>query len=499
MLKLDAYLSQHKIELDDLFLEQKIYKWLVTIKPSFQIYKRYIVDPLPTNEKYTSLKNNYQQWFEKDKFLSVLRSEIKRYFSSFYQLTYSRAKLIENIQNMIDLHFKRLFQHALWVASEFPLRPSVNPFEKKVKGVEMRVYLKRDKQSVAEEIGEIGVSEVGHTCTNQRLSTEGLFNPLHKAVSKIAHSHAEYKWFQKFLDVLMQKLKQLHHQQSLGIHKEQQIEHDEHMFYHLDTYPRLEFVLSSSNCHDCRPLFPELRHLLNINGIHIPLLIFSSKPFNTAQISQSSLCLVNYQGLYIDTGLRIDMDYDNNCSRVGNQNHFQLDKIKAIEADLVFERALVRQYFMITDNPKKQLLAGLIHMVCKKEKSTLHDLYWLEAWINSLPLGFYSSFDKENEILKNYILEQVKCASKTTRRRKQESHQDESEVIKLSKDEKKLGIFCQPCGANLDEEKLTRLRQTWMKNMMDIDSLTFIIFYLIFMHLKIDLGLDTLKKTVFFK
>jgi thiol-disulfide isomerase/thioredoxin len=495
MINLKTFLKQQHTTIDDFDLEAKIKKWLASIKPSFDIYKRFIVDPLAKNPKYAALTNNYQQWFAEDKFTSVLQTEIERYFSSFYELTYSRDELVENIQTLVDLHFKRLFQHAKWVAAVVPLRPSINPFEKKVSGVEMRVYLKTNKDSAAQEIGEIAVSEVGHTCTHQRLSTSGMFNPFHQAVTKVAHTHAEYKWFQKSLVELMEKLKPFKY---LGLQKNQEVmlEHDAQMFYHLDDYPRLEFVLSSSNCHDCRPLFPKLRELLKTNDFDIPILIFASKPFNTAEISQSSLCLVNYQGHFIDTGVRIDMDYDNNCSRVGNQNQFKLDKIKAIEADLVFERALVRQCFMITDNPNKQLLASLIHMVCEKPNPNHHDLYWLESWIGFLPQTFYPDFAKENQMLKDYIHEQLKKEAKPSRKRKQENIEESCELIQLSKDSKKLGMYCQPCHVQLDVTALTQLRQTWMRQTADFDGLTFVILYLMFLHYKIDLGLDKLKNTL---
>jgi len=505
MIKLETYLANHHIDLTDSQLRFKIHKWLETIKPEINIYRQFIVQPMSLDARLHQLKTKYELWFSENELVKILHEEVNLYFSSIYQLTYVRKVLIDKIQSVVDFHLSRLAQHAIWVTSEFPLNPSVNPFLSDEGGVEMAVYLIKDKDSKALQIGQFGESDVGHESQVKRTKVAGIFSNLHQAVESKAYTHAEYKWFKAFLNELIAKLETLNHQKPLQKTPQEQAYHDKNVFHHLDSYPRLEFVLSSSNCCDCKTLFAALRRILMDKGIDIPMIIFANKPFNTIQINQSPLCLIDYQAKFIETGIFIAMGYNNHQSRHGNQAQFNLDKMKAIESELTLERQLIRQFFRVMDSPKKQLLGGLVHMVCDKNKLNLHDLYWLDQWIDKLPKDFFPRFTEESKEIKHYIHERLKpkpqktIKKKNTKKELYELNSNTGEVVSMVKNPARLGLFCLPCQTNDVQQMVDKFEHSWMVQSRNSDSLFFVIYFLMCTYLKVSMDIKALKENLGFK
>jgi hypothetical protein len=194
------------------------------------------------------------------------------------------------------------------------------------------------------------------------------------------HYHAEELLFVKNYENLINFLKQ----RKWGLEPLEQFMCDEFDFqwmHHLETYPRLEFNISTSPCEHCRHLFLNFRNHLNKLAIHIPVIINFTYPCLTKEINGSQIIIVPFKGDLISTDVYLATRYDNHQERQVPDLIRAQDAITTFDLDISAYDAM-EAMFEKPENVSK-ILEGLKNSVSIKTPAS--ELSWLKSFLDSIP------------------------------------------------------------------------------------------------------------------
>ena len=199
--------------------------------------------------------------------------------------------------------------------------------------------------------------------------------------------HGEESWMGQFGKALISELQ---NQLYLidNINQSQTKEFDRFWVLNFTHPSRLEFVLNTAPCSDCRALFKSLRAKLNEIGIYIPILIHALYPCQSGEESEvSPIQVLDFDGRLILTKIFTKTSY-NQLERAG-QSLF-------IHADLNTTEMFFSKSYGLLSACQKHILDGInldfifqpLADFIRTKKLTKADVGTIFGWLKSLPAGF---------------------------------------------------------------------------------------------------------------
>lgn len=191
--------------------------------------------------------------------------------------------------------------------------------------------------------------------------------------------HAELLWMSYQGEDFVKKIKTLGLSPLLT--ESDILDMDQNWMLHFVTYPRVEFVLSSSCCMVCQQYFKDLRHYFNQNKVYVPILIYSGMPTNNEEIHKSQLNLILFDGSFISTGIYIDTPYDSKIERKA-PDYFKFIDLERVEAceDSISD-ALAFAFVHNNSEYQKKLINSLEEIFLKNGFNNPSDLSWLRSFL----------------------------------------------------------------------------------------------------------------------
>lgn len=165
---------------------------------------------------------------------------------------------------------------------------------------------------------------------------------------------------------------------------------------HLQTFPRLEFYISSSPCQECRVLFRDLREKLNDMQLHIPIIVHYISPSLPSEVHGSQTLIVGFDGGFISTNLSLKTTYKHDVPRNSVDYIANVNKQDADELDKKAYRAVDA---IANDNKNAgKIIHGLSDLINVPTK--LSDLAWIFTFLNRFPTKVYNEYGDEINTLK---------------------------------------------------------------------------------------------------
>lgn len=262
-------------------------------------------------------------YFKKMEGFNALTKNFQRELSKFLKSSWQSCDLEEKI-TVLDQVLKNLYEQQvayLRMKSHVePISPLLKyPFESQISGVSLCGYLVKETENqkniientVFEAHGSLDKNNSRQETVQQKkkdikanLENSPLSEPLQSLIRKrLNQFHAEDYWFsvhlQNIVDLILKN-------RDLALRQPQD---DNLWLSQLDGPLRLEFVITSSSCDDCRQFFSDLRRILNENTIYLPIIIYANTPYNTKELYGSPIAIIKYDGTFFDTGFVADLPY----------------------------------------------------------------------------------------------------------------------------------------------------------------------------------------------
>lgn len=252
------------------------------------------------------------------------RKEFSCYLSSYWQ-SHEIDKTIEEIEGLMSLLYFALIYYSKAKSMKTPMKPNLlYPYNSRHAGVSMSAYIVVGTHQSSTIFGEKvwqshdalqhkalgGNINATYLDINSNLGTSELSSDLKNLITnrcKERQFHAEDHWFSLHMKEVIKYLKAQVNMEQLVLPKEPL--DDDIWLAQLFTFPRIEFVMTSSSCEACQAFFSHFRTLLNKKKLFLPIVIYASSPFNANEASTSPVVLVKFNTNYFFTQFTAEMPY----------------------------------------------------------------------------------------------------------------------------------------------------------------------------------------------
>lgn len=255
---------------------------------------------------------------------AAARKEFNRYLSRHWKFN-EIDKNIDEIENLLFLLYFQLVYYARVKSTKTPLQPTLSyQYNRRHTGVSISAYVVTGSQGNGSIFGEkvwqahdmLQHKKIGNNIAivlkdiRDKLETSQLTSELKKLVMKRCQEkqfHAEDYWFSVYADEMINYLKDQVKNKLLVLPKEPL---DDTMWLsQLFTFPRIEFVMTSSSCADCQPFFSNFRKRLNDEKLFLPIVVYANSPFNKQEVTTSPVILIKFNTEYFFTRFTAKMPY----------------------------------------------------------------------------------------------------------------------------------------------------------------------------------------------
>ncbi|MDQ5883909.1 MAG: hypothetical protein QG556_246 [Pseudomonadota bacterium] len=302
------------------------------------------------NEIYSRLWNGFQE--------NIQNSCQQDWMQHLYNNPHQHAKFIELIDEQAQFFIKSILSIIELKTKKDPLDFIPFNFSEKQGGVSIQAffYHKNERQAFQSPIhGAIGQDKNKINVCTTHIQNAMFFcqdkNHKHLVSNRFNRKeyHGEEAWMAENGYKLIDELKRKKDSLQLVSKKYIQIFDD---FWVLNFYnpDRLEFVLSTAPCYDCRSLFKTLREKLNSLEIYIPIIIHALYPCQSGEESElSPIQILTFQGDLVLTKIFTKTSY-NKIERNG-QSPF-------IHADLNSTEMLFLKFYVLMNKYQKAIESG---------------------------------------------------------------------------------------------------------------------------------------------